>query len=249
MLFFLYRKIKGIQAKRTFAGIVTLLPLVLGLYLAFYVFELHLFKKIFDLFLPTFSVTLVILFAPELRKFLAEIGNLEDNKFLKFFKSSIDLRPSKEIEKIATKITEALKSLSETRTGALIVFDKSWSEKLYVNPGYKINADISKELIINIFNPKSPLHDGAIVIIDYRIHSASVILPITENPEINPWQYGTRHRAAIGISENNSRVFCLIVSEESGKISLASGGKLQKIDLSKEELSKIMADRLVDKLS
>gem|GEM_PF-2148817 len=248
LVFFLYKKTRRIQAKRTFAGVIALLPLVLSFYICFYIFELQIFKKIFDLFFSTSSLALIVLFAPELREFLAEIGNLEDNKFLKSFKNSIDLKPSKENEEIAIKISNALKNLSETRTGALLLFEKNWSEKLYVNPGYKINADISTELILNIFSPKSPLHDGALVIIGSRLHSASVVLPITENPQINPWQYGTRHRAAIGISENNAKVFCLVVSEETGKISLANNGKLQKIDSSQEEIKEIITNS-IDKLS
>ena len=246
LVFFLYKKTRGVQSRRAFAGIITLFPLILLLYLFFYFFELHLFRKIFDLFFPTFSVSLVVLFAPELRKFLVEIGSLEEarQRFSKIFENSIKLRPPKEIEKLATKVSEALKILSETSTGALIVFDKLWAEKLYVNPGYRIDAEISTELILNIFSQNSPLHDGAVVVIDYRLHSASVILPITENPEINPWQYGTRHRAAIGISEVNPRVFCLIVSEETGKISLANNGRLHKVAPKQDDLRKTIIDYL-----
>jgi len=106
----------------------------------------------------------------------------------------------------------------------LIAVEKANVERYYVNPGFGINAKLSKELLITIFNPKSPLHDGAVILKGFTVLAAGVILPMTENPKLD-WQYGTRHRAAIGFSEVTDAL-CLVVSEETGGLSIASQGRL-----------------------
>lgn len=130
---------------------------------------------------------------------------------------------------LVDEILGAVSFFSRNKVGALLVFENTWSDKLYLSSGCLLDAVISTELLLNIFYPKSPLHDGAVIIRNKKLYAASVILPITENPRLNPWQYGTRHRAALGISEANKDCFCLVVSEESGDISIAESGKITKI--------------------
>ena len=157
----------------------------------------------------------------------------------------IDLSASKkQINEAIEEITEAIKELQKSKTGALIVFERAKVDRYYINPGVSINAAISKEIILSIFSSKSPLHDGALTIKGTNITNAAVILPMTENPKLD-WQYGTRHRAAIGFSEVSDSL-CIVVSEETGGISLASGGKLQPYS-SAEELSR-QVDKFYAKL-
>ena len=147
-------------------------------------------------------------------------------------------------ETIATKQTdtakeliETIKYLSKSKTGGLIVLQKDVTSLAQSDVGVILNADISQELLLTIFFPKTPLHDGAVVIRDNKIISAGVLLPLTEDPKLS-WKYGTRHRAAIGVSEVYSDCACIVVSEESGDVSVAIGGELKKYD----DLGKLKAD-------
>ena len=123
---------------------------------------------------------------------------------------------------------EAVKYLSKTRTGALIVFQRGIGAGTYFEVGTKINADITTELILTIFHPNTPLHDGAMIIKDDKIVSAGVLLPLTKDPTLS-WKYGTRHRATIGMSEVSEAV-CLVVSEETGDVSVSVRGLLKKYE-------------------
>ena len=126
----------------------------------------------------------------------------------------------------------------------MIVFQKGISSGLYNDVGTKIDAIISAELILTIFHPNTPLHDGAMVIDGNKIQSAGVLLPLTEDPKLS-WKYGTRHRAAIGMSEV-SDVACLVVSEETGDVSICMDGMLKKyedIKTLKEDLESILGIR------
>ena len=129
---------------------------------------------------------------------------------------------------IIKEIIEAVKYLTKTKTGALIVFQKDMHTGVYSDVGTKLDAIISTELILTIFHPNTPLHDGAMVIEGSKIHSAGVLLPLTEDPKLS-WRYGTRHRAAIGMSEV-SDVACLVVSEETGDVSVCMDGILKKYE-------------------
>ena len=124
-----------------------------------------------------------------------------------------------------------------SKTGGLIVLQKDISSLAQSDVGVKINADISQELLLTIFFPNTPLHDGAVVIRDNKIISAGVLLPLTEDPKLS-WRYGTRHRAAIGVSEIYPDCACIVVSEETGDVSVAIDGILKKY----EDLGKLKAD-------
>ena len=122
---------------------------------------------------------------------------------------------------------ESVKYFSKSHTGALIVFQSDLSNTYY-DVGTVLNADVSTEFLLTIFHPNTPLHDGAVVINGDKIISAGVLLPLTEDPKLS-WKYGTRHRAAIGMSEVSDAA-CLVVSEETGDVSISIDGTLKKYD-------------------
>jgi diadenylate cyclase len=243
-VFILYwRIIRGTQAEKAVNGMMLLVPIVVS----FYIFRLNIFIKIFELFSPAIFLGIVVLFAPEIRRFFTNLGRegLSWLSLLTWIKPSEREDEAHTVKEIVREIIEAIETFSRNKIGALIVLDNTWSDRLYINSGRKLDAVVSTELLLNIFYPKSPLHDGAVLIRNKRIHAASVILPITENPKLNPWQYGTRHRAALGISENSPSSLCLVVSEETGSISIAEGGKISKIN-SVEELSALVEIKMLN---
>jgi diadenylate cyclase len=133
-----------------------------------------------------------------------------------------------DINDVIDEIANAVKHLSKSHIGALIVFQNTEGMESTIEVGTKLNAKITTELLLTIFHPNTPLHDGAVVISGETILSSGVLLPLTEDPKLS-WQYGTRHRAAIGMSEVSDAT-CLVVSEETGHISIANSGKLINIE-------------------
>ncbi len=129
---------------------------------------------------------------------------------------------------VIKELIETVKYLSKNRIGALIVLQKDKYCQMPYEVGTEINADISQELLLTIFYPSTPLHDGAVVIAGHKILSAGVLLPLTEDPKLS-WRYGTRHRAALGVSET-SNCACIVVSEETGDVSIAIAGELKKYE-------------------
>ena len=195
------------------------------------------------------SLSLIVIFQPELRRFLGYLGQpgyISKTLFgMKSHQSSQD-----DSVDIIKETLEAVKYLTKTKTGALIVFQNEYSPSAYSDVGTKLNADISTELLLTIFHTNTPLHDGAVVIKNNKILSAGVLLPLTEDPKLS-WKYGTRHRAAIGLSEI-SDCACLVVSEETGDVSLCMDGTLKKYeDLTtfKNDLESILGIETSEKLS
>lgn len=193
------------------------------------------------------ALSLIVIFQPELRRFLGYLG--EPGFIKRTFFSSGTYREAAESEvDIIKEIIEAVKYLIKTKTGALIVFKKSLSAIVYSEVGTVLDARISTELILTIFHPNTPLHDGAMIIDGNKIHSAGVLLPLTEDPKLS-WKYGTRHRAAIGMSEVSDAA-CLVVSEETGDVSICMDGLLKKYDdltTLKTDLESILGIKPVDK--
>ncbi len=173
------------------------------------------------------ALSLIVIFQPELRRFLGYLGQPGFIRRALFSTCSYREAEINEID-VIKEIIEAVKYLTKTKTGALIVFQKEMSAGAYSDVGTKIDALISTELILTIFHPNTPLHDGAMVIENNRIHSAGVLLPLTEDPKLS-WKYGTRHRAAIGMSEVSDAA-CLVVSEETGDVSITMDGMLKKYE-------------------
>ena len=170
------------------------------------------------------ALSLIVIFQPELRRFLGYLGQVD------FFKRLFDNGKKKDDNKsidVIKEIIEAVKYLSKSHTGALIVFQNDLSNT-YHDVGTILNADVSTELLLTIFHVNTPLHDGAVVISGSKIISAGVLLPLTDDPKLS-WKYGTRHRAAIGMTES-SNAACLVVSEETGDVSVTLDGTLKKYD-------------------
>jgi diadenylate cyclase len=168
----------------------------------------------------------VIIFQPEIRKFLGYLGQSN------FFHTHFNLKRKnlKEVQKVNVlkELIESVKYLSKTRTGALVVLERNDDINSYSDVGTQLEALLSTELLLTIFHTNTPLHDGAVVISGDLIKSAGVLLPLTEDPKLS-WKYGTRHRAAIGMSEISDAA-CLVVSEETGDVSIALDGSLKKYD-------------------
>lgn len=186
------------------------------------------------------ALSLIVIFQPELRRFLGYLGQ---PGFLSktFFKFNQHNNGHNENIDVVKELIESVKYFTKTKTGALIVLQNELSPSAYSDVGTKLNADVSAELILTIFHPNTPLHDGAMVIKDDKILSAGVLLPLTENPKLS-WKYGTRHRAAIGLTEISDSA-CLVVSEETGDVSICMDGTLKKYEdlvTLKEDLEKIL---------
>ncbi len=168
------------------------------------------------------SLSLIVVFQPELRKFMALLGNIEGWRRV-FKRGGVKSKDTKSLDAIVS----AVEYMSQKHTGALIVFSSTLEESVIEKKGVAIDAKISSELLLTIFFNKTPLHDGAVIVENNRIAYAGAILPLSQN-NLN-WKYGTRHRAALGISEVSGATV-LIVSEESGDISIAEKGKFTKYE-------------------
>lgn len=179
------------------------------------------------------SLGLIVIFQPELRKFLALMGNPQAWRRI-FRRGGIVPRDTRAVDEIVA----AVEYMSAKHTGALIVFPDSLDENAIEKKGVAIDARISSELLLTIFFNKTPLHDGAVIIENGRIAYAGGILPLSQN-NLN-WKYGTRHRAALGMSETSSATV-LVVSEESGDISIAEKGNIKKYDDIKKLKKKLEA--------
>ena len=237
VVFAFYKKfIKNTQAEKLVKG---LLFLAFGWILAEVLIRIDLI--ILGVFLKSLitliSLSLIVIFQPELRRFLSYLGQVD---FMN--KSFWDNSHHQEVTvDIVKEIIETVKYLSKTRTGALIVFQNEIDAYTTSDVGTTLNADISTELLLTIFHINTPLHDGAVVIKGNKIIAAGVLLPLTEDPKLS-WKYGTRHRAAIGMSEVSDSA-CLVVSEETGDVSVCIDGTLKKYeDLTtlKTDLEKIL---------
>lgn len=224
ILYRAYRFIAGTHAEQLLKGILMLF-VALGLSK---LFNLQIIGKVLEIVVNIVIFSLVVIFQPELRRLLGYLGQ---KGFLSKHIATLDSEP--EAQKVVDEIVDAVKHMSKARTGALMVFYNNQEVNNVIEVGTKLNSEISTELILTIFHPNTPLHDGAVVIRQNRILASGVLLPLTEDPKLS-WQYGTRHRAAIGMSEVSDAA-CIVVSEETGNISIAQGGKLTGIQ-SLEEL-------------
>lgn len=185
----------------------------------------------------------VVLFQPELRRGLEQLGrssNIRD--FFNFDVSDEVIHTTYTIEEIVKAATE----LSKSNTGALIVVERETKLGEIINTGTTLDSSISSELIINIFTPNTPLHDGALIIRDNKLKSAACFLPLTDNPNLSK-ELGTRHRAALGITEVSDCI-SVVVSEETGKISYALNGGLSR-NLTPDTLRKALNKNLLEKKS
>ena len=186
------------------------------------------------------AISFVILFQPELRRGLEQIGRSRFRDLFNFDEESSRVQTSAVID----EIIKACVQLSKTYTGALIVIEKDTKVGEIINTGIQIDSNVSAELLVNIFSPNTPLHDGAVIIRDNKIKAAACFLPLTDNLDLSK-ELGTRHRAALGITEISDSI-AIVVSEESGKISFALNGGLTR-SLTADTLRKALSKNLMEK--
>jgi diadenylate cyclase len=228
LLYQLYKLLTGSVALKIFLGLLS----IYLLYLVVRAAGMELLSIILGQFMGVGVLAAIILFQPEIRRFLLLIGKTTAFNNDRFFRGFPWRR--EQTDKLSlTPFIEASKSLAGKNTGALIVFTKSSELKYYAESGDLIDAIISKRLLVSIFNKNSPLHDGAVIISGNRIKAARCILPVSENQEI-PASMGLRHRAAIGLTEITDSVV-LVVSEETGQIALVRNGEVYR-NLSSSDL-------------
>ncbi|MDB5126725.1 diadenylate cyclase CdaA [Mucilaginibacter sp.] len=235
IIYQLYNLIRGTIAANIFIGLAIIyvlffivpeskMPLLAGI-----------LKKVADVGI----IAVIVLFQQEIRRFLLLMGknaSLQRNKaWWRYFFGKAETEKNNFAR--IKPIIDACKSMKQTRTGALIVFAKYYDEQFYQNSCEVLDAKISKRILESIFQKNSPLHDGAVVISENKIKSASCILPVTEKADL-PAQFGLRHRAGIGVTEANDAT-AIIVSEETGEISYAKQGRI-KMDISFAELEKLL---------
>ena len=211
---------------------ITILSSILGL-------------RILNWFLTIFTtygvIALIVIFQPELRRMLEQLGT---NKFTKFFGIGLEKNLETKTKEDIYKIVIAAKELSNTKTGGLIVLERDIQLTDIMDTGVRMDADVSPQLIVNLFVPKTPLHDGAIIISHNKIAAAACILPLSDDKQITKG-LGTRHRAALGISRETDAI-AIVISEETGKISIAKDGVLIA-DLKEEALKNILIKNIIIK--
>ena len=218
LAYVIYKGLKFIRDTKTIQllkGIVILIVIMQVSYFA----NLHAVYYLLANAMQLGLIAILIVFQPELRRGLEHLGRKGMAKMINF-----DGDYDHETEEVIKEIVEACQSMSKSRIGALIVFERMDKLGEIIETGIDINANISSELIVNIFIPNTPLHDGAMVIRNNKIAAATCFLPLTQNQSLSK-ELGTRHRAGLGLSEDADAVV-VIVSEETGKISIALDGEL-----------------------
>ena len=183
-------------------------------------------------FQTVWVVAFVILFQPEIRRLLIYVGQT------RFFQTIFRMGTSRSLE----SIVEASLNMSEKRWGALIVIQRETGLRSYKEAGIQLKAEVSTPLLLSIFNPNSSMHDGAVILQNTLIEAAGCILPLTESQMVSP-EMGTRHRAALGITEE-SDALVVVISEERGTISIAENGRFTSLDIDEMELRRYLNDRL-----
>lgn len=215
ILYFTYKTIKDTRALSLLKGLVVLALVSLGSRLL----DLHVVNWLIQQSLTVIIVALPVVFQPELRRTLEKLGRG------RFLKKSVEFSDT-EIEIMVDEVMKAARNMSREKIGAIIVFKREVGLGEWIDSGTKIDGFVSRALLENLFVPNTPLHDGAVIIDGQRIAAAGCILPVTANRNLST-ELGTRHRAAIGLSEQTDAVI-LIVSEETGVISYAYGGHIYR---------------------
>ncbi len=235
IVYYIYNLIRGTIAVNIFIGLV----IIYLVYLVVKQSNMRLLTEIFGGFISVGSIALIVVFQQEIRRFLIHIGkNISLRRhyllFSLFFgKKDVDMDNIARLK----PIIDACRSMQKSRTGALMVFTKYFDEEYYQNSGEYIDAQLSKRLLESIFQKHSPLHDGAVVIVDFKIKTASSILPLSDSEDL-PLQFGLRHRAAIGVTEMSDAV-AVVISEETGEISYAKHGNVN-MNIGHEELELLL---------
>ena len=236
-LYYIYRVMKASRSLNVFGGIIVFF--IVWIFVS-RVFEMRLLGAIMDNLMSVGVIALIILFQDEIRKFFYNVGAHQNFSALaKLFRS--DKRTSKVDKESVMAIVRACMSMGRGKVGALIVIERSTPLDDIAETGEKIDSRLSQRLIESIFFKNSPLHDGAMVVAKKRIKAAGCILPVSHDVNI-PKELGLRHRAAMGISEE-SDALAVVVSEETGRISVAFHGKMQ-LRLSAEDLESLLTKEM-----
>jgi diadenylate cyclase len=242
LLYKLYNLLRGGVAINIFIGLLTVYALY---WICVKILNMDLLGTILGQFISLGFIALIIVFQQEVRRFLIVLGTnniLSKNTFTRQilpWNWQMTKNPPLDI----SAILKACRQMSKDKTGAIIVLAKSSELKYYSNTGDIMDAEISQRLIESIFFKNSPMHDGAIIIVNNKIKAARCVLPVTENVEL-PAHLGMRHRAAVGITEQSDAI-AITVSEETGEISIAKEGQIQ-VNISLDELEKSLKEDFGD---
>ena len=236
LMYQVYMLIRGTVAMNIFIGILSLYLL----WIIVRALDMQLLGTILGQFIGVGVIALIIVFQQEIRRFLIFIGNqyFARNRLTLEKVIPINITPHPKVK--IKSIIKAVINMAKSKTGALVVIARKSELTVYAETGDSLNAETSSRLIESIFNKESPLHDGALIINGDRIVAARCVLPISENLNLPP-NYGMRHRAALGLSENTDAL-TIIVSEQTGKVSIAESGKLLTDVGAKELMSKLDLD-------
>lgn len=238
LLYYVYKLIKGTVAINIFIGIIII----------YFVWKLTTFLKmgllssIFSGFMEVGIIALIVVFQPEIRKFLLMVGSTNFGNKRKFLRQLNFLKTEEQVQTNVNEIISACQKMATTRTGALIVLERNNNLDFLTSTGDEMNIAVTQPIIESIFFKNSPLHDGAIVIANNTVKATRVILPVSNERNI-PQRFGLRHRAAVGITEKTDAL-AITVSEETGQISYLKNGEfvmfkdnLELIDLIKKDLA------------
>ena len=237
VLFLIYKAFKMLRNTRAWQLLKGIFVLMIVMFLSS-IFQLKILNYIISSVIVYGGIILIIIFQPELRRGLEQLGTT--NKIKKLFANTKD--EESKIKEMIYQVVIAATEMSNSKIGALIVIERDIKIKDIIDTGIYMNSEISPQLLVNIFVPKTPLHDGAVVISNNKIAAASCMLPLSNDQDISR-ELGTRHRAAIGISKQSDAI-ALVVSEETGKISVAKDGTLIA-DVKEDVLKKILLKNLI----
>lgn len=235
ILYYIYSLIRGTIAVNILIG----LGLIYVIYIIVRQSNMHLLTEIFGGFISVGSIALIVVFQQEIRRFLIHIGkNISVRRKNLLWSIFVNKKAAERDNRARLKpIIDACRNMSKSYTGALLVFSKYFDEEYYQSSGEYIDAQLSKRLLESIFQKNSPLHDGAVVIVDFKIKTASCVLPLSDSEDL-PLHFGLRHRAAIGVTEVSDAV-AVIISEETGEISFAKDGNVN-MNIGHDELEELL---------
>lgn len=217
--FAIYKALVFIRDTRTMHLVKGLLVFVIIMQVS-YMLDLHTIHYLLSNILQVGILAILIVFQPEFRRGLEQIGRTSMGKWFNFEEQ----KNTQEKTQTIAEIAKSCQYMSKRRIGALIIIEREIKLNDIIETGIKLNADVSSELLVNIFIPKTPLHDGAVIVRENKISAAACFLPLSQNPNLSK-ELGTRHRAGLGMSEESDAVV-VIVSEETGNISIAVNGEL-----------------------
>jgi diadenylate cyclase len=230
LLYQLYRLMRGTIAVQIAVGLGALFLIQVGVELA----NMTMLSTIFSYFNQVFVLAVIIIFQPEIRRLLLVLGK---NPIVRRFVSTTDR------DEIINETVTAVEEMSEQQIGALIAFQRSTGLRSYIETGKQIQAEVSRDLLITLFHGQNPLHDGAVIVNDRRIEAARCILPVSTSMKLSP-QLGLRHRAAVGLTEQTD-AFVVVVSEETGNISVSRDGALIS-NITPDELRRYLTNALTN---